>query len=144
MLRPRIDRVTRRRYVSAAVVITVILVTTALVQPDRAAFEPLHARYSLDWWRSPIEENAFTNVPYVDVTFRGVAASADGRSVMAVGDGGAVVHSGDGGKTWASDSMDGAHMPMLPEHAHGGGASRVAYVEMRLLRSRPWRFSTAA
>ena len=76
-----------------------------LVQPPRAdPFQVVTPWTSFDWWRHPIERNAFTRLAAVSGGLNHVFALPDGKNVWAVGNGGLIVHSADGGKTWEQQS----------------------------------------
>ena len=55
---------------------------------------------SLDWWKNPIEQNAFKRLPVVSGNINNIFALPDGKHLWAVGSGGLILHSGDGGKNW--------------------------------------------
>ncbi len=55
---------------------------------------------SFDWWRYPIERNAFKRLPVITANLHAVSVIAGTDQVWAVGDGGMIVHSNDGGRTW--------------------------------------------
>ena len=76
-----------------------------LLQPPRAdPFQVVTPWTSSDWWRHPIERNAFTRLAAVSGGLNHVFALPDGKNVWAVGNGGLIVHSADGGKTWEQQS----------------------------------------
>ncbi len=53
-----------------------------------------------DWWRLPVERNAFRRLPDVSGVFTSIAVDAGGRHWWLAGEGGALVESRDGGATW--------------------------------------------
>jgi hypothetical protein len=54
-----------------------------------------------DWWRYPIERNAFKRLPVIHGDLRALhVSSKGGRKIWAAGDDGLIVHSPDGGTTW--------------------------------------------
>jgi len=56
---------------------------------------------SSDWWKYPIEKNAFARLPVVSYgNLNDVFALPNSEKVWVAGDGGLIAHSGDGGKTW--------------------------------------------
>jgi len=56
---------------------------------------------SADWWKYPIEKNAFARLPVVSYgALNDVFALPNSEKVWVAGDGGLIAHSDDGGKSW--------------------------------------------
>ncbi|MEK6210061.1 MAG: hypothetical protein AABM64_06765 [Pseudomonadota bacterium] len=72
-------------------------------RPDPFAPEPAFA--SADFWRYPVERNAFRRLPVVTGSLNKIFALADGKNIWAVGDAGLIVHSVDGGRHWERQSI---------------------------------------
>jgi photosystem II stability/assembly factor-like uncharacterized protein len=80
---------------------TLILGAAGLFQAPRSdPFQVITPWTSADWWRYPIEQNAFKRLPVISGSLNHIFALPDGQNVWAVGSGGLIVHSADGGKTW--------------------------------------------
>lgn len=72
-------------------------------RPD--PFQPVQA-LSWDWWKYPIERNAFKRLPVITSNLNDVFALPNSEKVWAVGDEGMIVHSEDGGETWVQQEVD--------------------------------------
>ena len=102
---PSATRLKREVWWFVVAVAGLVAGAAGLVQPPRAdPFQVVTPWTSSDWWRHPIERNAFTRLAAVSGRLNHVFALPDGKNVWAVGDGGLIVHSADGGKTWEQQS----------------------------------------
>ena len=102
---PSATRLKREVWWFVVAVAGLVAGAAGLVQPPRAdPFQVVTPWTSSDWWRHPIERNAFTRLAAVSHTLNHVFALPDGKNVWAVGSGGLIVHSADGGKTWEQQS----------------------------------------
>jgi photosystem II stability/assembly factor-like uncharacterized protein len=88
-------------------------------EPRPDPFSPVGPMASIDFWRYPLEVNAFRRLPVIEGNLDGVFASADGTKLWAVGAGGLILHSADGGRHWVQQQVAGA-----PERA-ASAANRV-------------------
>lgn len=75
-----------------------------LQSPRPNPFQPV-SFLSLDWWRYPIERNAFKRLPVITSDLNAVFALPGTDKVWAVGDGGMIVYSDNGGKTWTQQNI---------------------------------------
>jgi photosystem II stability/assembly factor-like uncharacterized protein len=73
-------------------------------RPD--PFQPVQPLTTLDWWKYPIERNAFKRLPVINSDLNDVFALPNSRKVWAVGDNGVIVHSDDGGETWVQQEVN--------------------------------------
>ena len=90
------------RYLWLGIAALVFAVGTGLAlyqDPRPDPFQPVQT-LSPDWWRYPVERNAFKRLPAIGGSLNAVYAHKDGRRLWAVGDAGLIVHSDDGGRTW--------------------------------------------
>ena len=90
----------RAAWLGAAVLIFAASTWVAFTQEPRPnPFAPVRT-LSPDWWRYPVEHNAFKRLPEIGNDLAGLHVSADGRRIWAVGDALVIVRSTDGGRTW--------------------------------------------
>ena len=94
-----------------------------------ALLEP--AVFSSDWWRYPVERNAFLRLPIVTADLNDVFALPDSKHVWAVGDGGLIMRSEDGGATWSSRTMH-VSLPAMPPRPDDQDTRHVAHCITRL------------
>lgn len=66
---------------------------------------------SFDWWRYPIEYDAFKRLPVLTSDLYAVFALPDTNKVWAVGSGGLIIHSDDSGQTWTQQQIVSAAEP---------------------------------
>ena len=98
---PSATRLKREVWWFVVAVAGLVAGAAGLVQPPRAdPFQVVTPWTTSDWWRYPIEQNAFKRLPAISGSLNHVFALPDGKNVWAVGNGGLIVHSADGGKTW--------------------------------------------
>ncbi|MGH7496475.1 MAG: YCF48-related protein [bacterium] len=62
--------------------------------------------FGWDWWKYPIETNAFKRLPIITSNLSDVFPLPNSEKVWAVGDEGLIVHSEDGGQTWVQQYMN--------------------------------------
>jgi len=77
----------------------------AFLQPVRPDPYASPSARSLDWWFSPLEQNAFKRLPATTGPLNGVHALRKSEHVWVVGDGGLLLHSADGGQSWRQDTI---------------------------------------
>lgn len=96
-----------RRWVAwplAAFAVLMISAAVAWRQSPRPDAYATPAPLSLDWWRYPVERNAWLRLPSLTGSWRDVAATASGR-VWIVGDNATILHSADHGVTWVKQEV---------------------------------------
>ncbi|CAD6877555.1 hypothetical protein [Methylomonas albis] len=64
------------------------------------AYRPLAAFPSWDFFRYPVERNAFRRLPAIAGNLNDLAVADDGQRIWEVGSGGLIVYSQDGGVSW--------------------------------------------
>lgn len=90
----------RHLWLAAAALIIGAATAIALTQEPRPdPWRPVQT-LSPDWWRYPVERNAFRRLPVISGNLRAVHAHPDGMRLWAVGEAGLIVHSADGGRSW--------------------------------------------
>ena len=95
----------RAAWFSAALLVFVISTFIALTQAPRPdPYRPV-VPLSVDWWRYPVERNAFRRLPTITADLRGIFVFPGTDKVWAVGSGGMIVHSDNGGKTWQQQQI---------------------------------------
>ena len=67
--------------------------------------DPFSPASTFDWFRYPLEYNAFRRLPVVTGTINAVFAVKRTTDVWAVGDRGLILHSSDGGKSWEQQNI---------------------------------------
>ncbi len=88
--------------IATSAVITLALIGALFQSPHPDPFRVTQSWdvFNLDWWRYPVEQNAFKRLPVVHGDLNSVFVLPGTQQVWAVGNGGLIVHSADGGKTW--------------------------------------------
>jgi len=85
---------------AAAVGLFIAVTWIALHQGTRPdPYQPAQL-LSGDWWRYPVEQNAFHRLPTINDKINDVFSLSGSKEVWAVGDEGLILHSGDGGRSW--------------------------------------------
>ena len=101
---PATHRRGSRAWLWIAVVWCALATAVALWQPPgpvSSAMPVTRAERGLwDWWRLPVERNAFRRLPDVSGVFTSIAVDAGGSHWWLAGEGGALVETRDGGATW--------------------------------------------
>lgn len=87
------------RWMAAALLLGISTFIAFRQEPRPDPLRPSSGLFSLDWWRYPVERNAFKRLPVIPGDLNDVF-SPDGKNVWCVGDNGLVLHSPDGGSTW--------------------------------------------
>ncbi len=88
---------TRSYYFLSSILVFALLTFLAHRQSPRPdPFQPVQA-LSWDWWKYPLERNAFKRLPVITSNLNDVFALPNSEKVWAVGDEGMIVHSEDGG-----------------------------------------------
>jgi photosystem II stability/assembly factor-like uncharacterized protein len=91
-----------RRVVPMLVCLAALVVSIVASFRQEPRLDPLRVAGgfgSLDWFRHPLERNAWLRLPSVSVHLNDVHAGASGR-LWVVGDGATILHSPDGGRSW--------------------------------------------
>ncbi len=97
---PRVGLPRRAAYLVIPAAVVVLSTIGAWVQAPRPDAYRDPAPLSWQWWRYPVEWNAFKRLPAVAGHLHAVSVAPGTRKVWAVGSGGFIVHSPDGGETW--------------------------------------------
>ena len=96
------------RFILFTLCLLIFLISTffAFTQDPRPnPFKPVKTP-SLDWFKYPLEQNAFKRLPVISVRLNDVFVLPDGKKIWAVGMSGMIVHSYDGGKSWQQQSIN--------------------------------------
>jgi len=85
---------------------TLLLLLSAWVawqqQPDPNPYSAAPDWSSGNFWKYPIEHNAFQRLPKINTRLNDVFT--DNQKIWAVGDNGIIIHSNNGGQSWAAQS----------------------------------------
>ncbi len=86
-----------------------ILIISSLIaftqQPRSDPFAAPPQTLSANWWKYPLERNAFRRLPSITGELRDVFALPSGKHIWLVGNGGLIVHSADGGQSWEQQNL---------------------------------------
>ena len=115
------------RYVWLAIAALIFTLGTWLALTQDPRPNPLSPVQTLspDWWRFPVERNAFKRLPVIDGELNAVHAHPGGRDIWAVGNAGLIVHSADGGRAWERQDWTAAPGPATRPEALPAPAPRV-------------------
>ena len=102
---PRLGLSRRALYLVIPAAVVALSTIGAWVQAPRPDAYGDPAPLSYEWWRYPVERNAWKRLPAVAGNLRAVTVAPGTRRVWVVGDGGLIVHSPDGGATWTSQPV---------------------------------------
>ncbi|HEY5674642.1 MAG TPA: YCF48-related protein [Malonomonas sp.] len=92
----------------AAVLLLLISTVIAFNQnPHPNPLTPLKLTSS-DYWRYPLERNAFKRLPLIDANLNDLFLLPGTELLWAVGSGGMILHSSDGGRSWSEQSLEPA------------------------------------
>ncbi|AMK77412.1 MULTISPECIES: YCF48-related protein [Methylomonas] len=82
--------------------------------PHPNAYRSTPVLPSWDYWRYPVERNAFRRLPAIAGNLNDLAVSDDGQHIWAVGSGGLIVYSQDGGVSWRQGQIGPPAAEALP------------------------------
>jgi hypothetical protein len=92
-------RLSRRGlFFTLAVILFAVATLIAYRQEPRP--DPFSPTSTFDWFRYPIEQNAFRRLPYISSDLRSIFALKGTKQVWVIGARGLILHSSDGGKSW--------------------------------------------
>lgn len=99
---PSIRSLTTLRSVLFGTPALLILINAIVAHRQKPRPNPftLVKTFSFDWWRYPVEHNAFKRLPTVPSSLNHLFALPDGSKVWAVGDSATIIHSADAGRRW--------------------------------------------
>lgn len=93
--------VRRNRLVGISIILLILTLIAFRQSPRPDAYARPTALLALDWWRYPLEHDAYMRLPVVDADLRSVAVvPGHPNLVYAAGQNGFIVHSTDGGINW--------------------------------------------
>ncbi|MBV9849154.1 MAG: hypothetical protein JO250_05640 [Armatimonadetes bacterium] len=124
-LRSRNLQDARLRYLLGAIVLFLAFTVLAVTQSPRPDAHATPKRLSLDWWRYPLEQNAFQRLPGVPNGVDAGFALPHTKEAWIVGDGGMIAHTANAGRTWRPQTS-GTTQPLtsvsFTDASHGWAA----------------------